>query len=74
VKFGDVLVVATLGGIGFTVSLLMNELAFSDPTIESQGILAVLIGSVIAAIIGSVVTALRARQYRRRDAGATATG
>ena len=74
VKFGDVLVVATLGGIGFTVSLLMNELAFSDPTIESQGILAVLIGSVIAAIIGSVVTALRARQYRRRDAEATATG
>ena len=66
VPLGDVLVVATLGGIGFTVSLLMNELAFrGDATVTSEGTLAVLAGSVIAAIIGVVVTARRARQYRR---------
>ncbi len=66
VPFGDVLVVATLGGIGFTVSLLMNELAFrSDPTVASEGTLAVLGGSVVAAIIGAIVTSRRARRYRR---------
>lgn len=62
---GDILVVATLGGIGFTVSLLMNELAFRDDAgITAQGTLAVLAGSIIAALIGAAVTAARARQYR----------
>jgi len=75
VPFGDVLVVATLGGIGFTVSLLMNELAFrNDATIASEGTLAVLAGSVVAAIVGGVVTTIRARQYRRGRGESTATG
>lgn len=67
VPVGDVLVVATLGGIGFTVSLLMNDLAFrAHPEIAAQGTLAVLAGSVIAALIGVIVTSLRARHLRRR--------
>ncbi len=70
VPLGDVLVVATLGGIGFTVSLLMNELAFrTDGSIIAQGTLAVLIGSIIGAIIGAAVTGLRARSYRRAGPG-----
>jgi NhaA family Na+:H+ antiporter len=65
VPVGDVLVVATLGGIGFTVSLLMNELAFrTDPLVAAEGVLAVLLGSIVAAIIGVIVTALRARATR----------
>jgi NhaA family Na+:H+ antiporter len=65
VPLGDVLVVATLGGIGFTVSLLMNELAFpQEATVAAEGTLAVLCGSVAAAIIGAMVTALRARATR----------
>ena len=65
VPLGDVLVVATLGGIGFTVSLLMNELAFrGQPTVASEGTLAVLCGSVVAAVIGASVTAARARATR----------
>ena len=75
VPLGDVLVVATLGGIGFTVSLLMNELAFRNtPTVASEGTLAVLAGSVVAALIGATVTMLRARQYRRRAGGSPVTG
>ncbi len=70
VPVGDVLVVAALGGIGFTVSLLMNELAFrTDGGIIAQGTLAVLIGSIIGAIIGAAVTGLRARSYRRAGPG-----
>jgi NhaA family Na+:H+ antiporter len=62
---GDVLAVAGLGGVGFTVSLLMNELAFrSLPEIAVEGTLAVLVASVIAGIIGVVLTATRARAYR----------
>ncbi len=62
---GDVLVVASLGGIGFTVSLLMNDLAFTGrASITSQGTLAVLAGSLVAAIIGAIVTTARARRAR----------
>jgi NhaA family Na+:H+ antiporter len=62
---GDVVVVAALGGIGFTVSLLMNQLAWKSNTeFVDEGTLAVILASVIAAVIGSVVTTLRARRYR----------
>ena len=63
---GDVLVVAGLGGIGFTVSLLMNQLAYRDDApIAAEGTLAVLTGSIVAALLGGVLTAVRARAARR---------
>jgi NhaA family Na+:H+ antiporter len=64
--FGDVLAVAGLGGIGFTVSLLMNELAFeSVPEVADEVTIAVLLASTLAAVIGGTITAVRARHYRR---------
>ena len=61
---GDIVAVAGLGGIGFTVSLLMNELAFAhDDEIANQVTLAVLLASVLAALIGGVLTWLRSRHY-----------
>lgn len=64
----DVIAVAALGGIGFTVSLLMNELAFeSQPEVADEVTLAVIAGSVISALIGGVLTALRARAHRADD-------
>lgn len=66
VPLGDVLVVASLGGIGFTVSLLMNELAYANNReIAVEGTLAVLLASLIAAFIGIIVTVIRARHYGR---------
>lgn len=62
---GDVIAVAGLGGIGFTVSLLMNELAFANQKdVANEVTLAVLIASAAAAVIGGVLTALRSRHYR----------
>jgi NhaA family Na+:H+ antiporter len=62
---GDVVVVASLGGIGFTVSLLMNQLAWkSNLELVDEGTLAVILGSVIAAIVGIIVTSARARTYK----------
>ncbi len=61
----DVLAVASLAGIGFTVSLLIGELAFADdPVLTSEVKAAVLIGSLIAAVLASVLLKLRNRKYR----------
>jgi NhaA family Na+:H+ antiporter len=58
--------IAGLGGIGFTVSLLMNELAFESlPEVADEVTLAVLIASTIAAVIGGTMAAIRGRHYRR---------
>ncbi|CAN5362735.1 Na+/H+ antiporter NhaA [soil metagenome] len=63
---GDVIAVAGIGGIGFTVSLLMNELAFAgEQDTANEVTLAVLLASVIAALVGGGLTALRSRHYRR---------
>jgi Na+:H+ antiporter, NhaA family len=67
VPLPDLLVVGTLGGIGFTVSLLMSELAFGTETaFGTDGTLGVLCASVIAAIAGAILAAARSRSYSRR--------
>ncbi|MET9652001.1 Na+/H+ antiporter NhaA [Streptomyces sp. NPDC006460] len=63
--WADVLAVATLAGIGFTVSLLIGELAFEDDAaLTAEVKAAVLIGSLIAAVIATVLLKLRVRRYR----------
>ncbi|MEY2698864.1 MAG: hypothetical protein RL720_820 [Actinomycetota bacterium] len=63
----DLLTVAAVAGIGFTVSLLMNELAFeSNPIIQDEGVLGVLVGSAISIFIGGALVMLRARHYRKQ--------
>ncbi len=62
----DVTGVAILGGIGFTVSLLIGELAFgTDPEADDHVKIAVLAGSVIAAALAAIVLRLRNRHYRQ---------
>ncbi len=66
-SFGSIMTVSVLGGIGFTVSLLMNELAFArNEEILDEGVLAVLVGSGIAMVASAVVVSLRARRDRAR--------
>jgi NhaA family Na+:H+ antiporter len=63
----DLFVVASLGGIGFTVSLLMNELAFADDrAAATSGTLGVLAASVIALVVGGTAGGLRSRWYARQ--------
>ncbi|MGK8486890.1 Na+/H+ antiporter NhaA [Nocardia asiatica] len=62
----DVAGVALLGGIGFTVSLLIGELAFADdPSREDHVRIGVLIGTLTAALLAAMVLRLRNRTYRR---------
>lgn len=56
----DVIGVAMLAGIGFTVSLLVSDLALSDPG-QDVAKAAVLIGSVTSAVLGAVVLSHRDR-------------
>jgi Na+:H+ antiporter, NhaA family len=59
----EVFDVSVLGGVGFTVALLVAELAFpADPAAQEHAKTAVLIGSVVAAVLATV--ALRVRTAR----------
>ncbi|WP_307804888.1 Na+/H+ antiporter NhaA [Streptomyces sp. VRA16 Mangrove soil] len=61
----DVFAVASLAGIGFTVSLLIGELAFTDdPLMTDEVKAAVLMGSLIAAVLSSVLLKIRNAKYR----------
>ena len=61
----DVFAVASLAGIGFTVSLLIGELAFTEnPLLTDEIKAAVLMGSVIAAVLSGILLKLRNAKYR----------
>jgi len=61
----DLTGVAVLGGIGFTVSLLIGELAFGGNSAADDHVkIAVLTGSVAAAMFAGILLRMRNRRYR----------
>lgn len=64
-KWIDVVAVALLGGIGFTVALLIGDLAFADPSRRERVKLGILIGTVTAALLAAVLLTIRDRSYAR---------
>jgi len=69
----DVLGVSLLAGIGFTVSLLIGELAFGYGTPAGDDVkIGVLVGSVVAGVLASFVLLSRNAAYRRIHAFETA--
>ncbi len=62
----DVLGLSMLGGVGFTVSLLIGELAFGlGSAADERAKVGILVGSVLAAAAAAVVLRARNRVYRR---------
>jgi NhaA family Na+:H+ antiporter len=62
----DVVGLALLGGIGFTVSLLIGELAFGVGSVRDEHVkVGVLVGTVTAALLASVLLRLRNRRYKQ---------
>ena len=59
----DVATLGSLAGVGFTVSLLINELAFGGTEADAMGTLAVLLASTIAAIFATIALQFRKRAY-----------
>ena len=62
--------VACLGGIGFTMSIFVDNLAFDKATHQEfidMGKIAILIASTTAAVIGSILIVLEARREQKLD-------
>jgi NhaA family Na+:H+ antiporter len=61
----DVLGLSLLAGIGFTVSLLIGELAYGVGSVQDDHVkIGVLLGSLLAALLATVVLRIRNRHYR----------
>lgn len=62
----DLLGASLLAGIGFTVSLLIGELAFGSGTEADDHVkIGVLVGSLLSALLATLVLRRRDRHYRR---------
>jgi NhaA family Na+:H+ antiporter len=57
---------AALGGIGFTVSLFITGLAFSDQALQAQAKIGILAGSLMAALLGALVLLGPTASHRTR--------
>jgi NhaA family Na+:H+ antiporter len=64
----DVVGLSLLAGIGFTVSLLIGELAFGGSTASAHVKVGVLAGSFLAALGAAVILRARNRVYRKIEA------
>ena len=61
----DMVGMAFVGGIGFTVSLLVGELAFgAGSTADEHVKVGVLVGSLLSALVGAAILGVRNRHYR----------
>jgi Na+/H+ antiporter NhaA len=47
--------VATIGGIGFTVSIFVTGLAFTDTALIDDAKVGVLVASLVAALVGTIL-------------------
>ena len=64
--WSDVLGLSLLAGVGFTVSLLIGELAFGAGSVRDEHTqVGVLVGTVAAALLAGVLLRMRNRRYRR---------
>ena len=67
-RWPEVVGIAALGGIGFTVSLFVSNLAFrGTPVLASNAKLGILTASVIAALLGTAILLVATRNRARRS-------
>lgn len=59
---------AAVAGIGFTVSLFITNLAFTDPQLVEEAKVGVLAGSLIAGLTGAAILAAATSRRGRREA------
>ena len=65
-RWVDVAGLSVLAGIGFTVSLLIGDLAYGPASLRDEHVkIGVLTGSVLSAVIASIILRSRNRTYRR---------
>ena len=64
----QVVAVGLLGGVGFTMSILITGLAFADPADAVAAKCAILLASVSSAVLGLIFARLAVRRPGRRRA------
>ena len=62
VSWGQFLAVACVGGIGFTMSIFINNLAFDDPVLIANGKIAILTASLLAGIVSYFMVKLASKR------------
>lgn len=68
-KWIDVFGMSLLGGVGFTVSLLVAELSFGQGSVhDNHAKVGILAASLLAAVLATAVLGARNRQYRAIEA------
>ena len=67
VQWPSLIGVASIAGIGFTVSLFVTELAFDDETVVANAKIGVLVASLLSAGIGSALVVAAQRRAARLD-------
>lgn len=68
VGFGHLLAGGALSGIGFTVSLLIIGLAFTDGQVQDEATVGVLLSVVLATTVGWLAFRIAASMFGQRDA------
>ncbi|MNI44897.1 Na(+)/H(+) antiporter NhaA [compost metagenome] len=61
-SWGQMTGTALLCGIGFTMSLFIGLLAFSDPGVQDRIKIGILMGSILSGVLGSILLTLFARR------------
>jgi NhaA family Na+:H+ antiporter len=62
VKKKHILFVGLLAGIGFTMSIFITLLAFTDPVVINTSKIAIIIGSILSAIVGFIALRITLRK------------
>jgi NhaA family Na+:H+ antiporter len=70
VRWSHLMAGATLAGIGFTISLFITDLAFSDERLREQATIGILAGSLTAAIAGVVLLRVLGERFSLCTPGA----
>ena len=69
----QVVAIAAVAGVGFTVSLFIASLAYPDPTLQDQARVGILTGSLLAAAVGALLLH-RALPFSARPGGTPKEG
>jgi NhaA family Na+:H+ antiporter len=62
VSWAQMLGVGMLAGVGFTVALFINELAFDEAALIDDGKIGIMIGSMVSAVLGLITLAAISRR------------
>jgi NhaA family Na+:H+ antiporter len=70
-RWGHIIGIAAVAGIGFTVSLFITGLAFDSEALQADAKIGTLLASVVAGAVGAIVLTLTAARTAHNDEGSS---